>query len=95
MKVIIPLKPCPWCKKTPYFYLIVSDVTWNPKIYCDNGECDVNPEVTIPICKTSKTDIELFKMKIYMLFIKWNQGNDYPAYEGKEIDFEEFMEKQK
>jgi len=95
--VTVALKPCPWCKKTPYlnmpldqkssFYMNGNrhddEETWVWKIKC---ECRVASEAKISIRNTSKTNLDRFLDKVDELFDKWNDGNPMKAYEKKVLD---------
>lgn len=87
-----PLKPCPWCKKTPSMDMpldrkssngFTPDETWVWKIYC---ECRVNSEAKVSIRNTNKTHLDRFLEKVDELFDKWNGTNDTRAYEKKVLD---------
>lgn len=83
-----PLKPCPWCKKTPKLLMPLDqkdagDETWMWKIYCD---CDVHSGAHISIRNTSKTNLGRFLDKVDELFNKWNENNPVKAYEKKILD---------
>ena len=84
-----PLKPCPWCKKTPKLLMPLDngmkeeEETWMWKIYCD---CDVHSGAHISIRKTSKTNLIRFLDKVDELFNKWNENNPVKAYEKKILD---------
>jgi hypothetical protein len=87
--VQVPLKPCPWCKKTPYLSMPLDQTgskeyeTWVWKVYC---ECKVSSEAKISIRNTSKTNLSRFLDKVDELFNKWNEGNPIKAYEKKVLD---------
>ena len=86
-----PLKPCPWCRKTPKMNMTLGcdskpDETWVWKIFCD---CNVRVETSVSLRKTAKTKVERLLMKLDDLFYKWNQMNPLPAYEKKVIDIRE------
>lgn len=84
-----PLKPCPWCKKTPKLLMPLDqkgdteDKTWMWKIYCD---CDVHSGAHTSIRNTSKTNLTRFLEKVDELFNKWNENNPVKAYEKKILD---------
>lgn len=84
-----PVKPCPWCKKTPDLRMPLDqegdtdDKTWVWKITCS---CKVSSEASISIRNTSKTDLTRFLDKLDEWYDKWNSGNDCRAYEKKVID---------
>lgn len=95
-KLILPLSPCPWCKKTPEFVLYFIEGTWLPKIACKNGSCSVNPEgKPVAIRKTCKIDLERLKEKIILVVDSWNKTNPITATHGKEIDFDKIIEEGK
>lgn len=95
--ISFPLKPCPWCKKTPQLQMpldpkmergytrgwIEKDETWIWKIYCN---CEVNIEAKVSIRKTSKSNQFRLLTKLNALVDKWNAGNPEKAYEKKVID---------
>ena len=87
--VEVPLKPCPWCKKTPQLKMPLDqkgaseDETWVWRVYCG---CNVSSEAKMSIRNTSKTNLSRFLDKIDELFDKWNEGNPVKAYEKKILD---------
>jgi len=87
---IYPIKPCPWCKKTPYFSMDYNRETWLPKFLCINQSCSVKPiSQYVAIRNTSKVSIARLKMKFEQLINDWNETNPCIAYEGMDFDFEE------
>lgn len=91
MKHIYPLKPCPWCKKTPRFYMMYEE-TWLPHIYCANNDCKVQPKSKyVPIRKKQKIDLQTIKDKIEILIGYWNDNNPMIAHEGIELDYIEII----
>ena len=94
-KHIYPLKPCPWCKTTPKFYMMYRvgkklEDTYLPEIYCENEDCKVHPRSKyVPIRKKQRFDKQIIKDKIERAIGYWNDGNPMIATEGIEIDFEE------
>ncbi len=95
-KLILPLCPCPWCKKTPEFILYFSELTWLPKICCENSKCLIQPQSKpVAIRKTCKVDLERLKKKIITLVDMWNTNNPITATHGKEIDFGKIIEEGK
>lgn len=96
LKLILPLCPCPWCKKTPEFILYFTDGTWLPRISCTNESCSINPKSNpVPIRKTCKVDLLRLKEKIISLVDAWNTQNPINATHGKEIDFGKIIEEGK
>lgn len=95
--VSFPLKPCPWCKKTPVLDMpldqkmereydrewIDKHETWVWKIFCN---CWVSSEAKVSIRKTSKTEPKRFMNKLNELVDKWNAHNPEKVYEKKMID---------
>lgn len=91
-----PLKPCPWCKKTPHLTMPLDDyretkcgnheMTWVWRVNCIDLECRVKPEVKVSIRKTSKTLLNRFLDKLDELYDRWNDNNPIKAYEMKVID---------
>lgn len=84
-----PLKPCPWCKKTPSLWMPLDqqhkeqEDTWVWRISCN---CRVKSEATVSIRNTSKTNLTRFLDKVDELFDKWNSGLSVNAYEKKVLD---------
>lgn len=84
-----PVKPCPWCKKTPQLSMLLDwagesyDKTWVWIIGCN---CRVESKASISIRKTNKTDLTRFLHKLDEWYDRWNAGNDCKAYEKKVID---------
>ncbi len=84
-----PLKPCPWCKKTPDLRMPLDqkdakeDKTWVWKISCG---CRVACETYVSIRNTTKTNVTRFLDKLDELFDKWNKENPVKAYEKKVLD---------
>lgn len=98
-KFIVPLKPCPWCKKCPNMTLCYDDTletngTWKWDIYCANDSCNVQPKTKhVSIRKLCKRSTVRMKVKICMLAGYWNDGNNLEATEGKVIDLVELIGK--
>lgn len=94
-KHIYPLKLCPWCKKTPKFYMLMgtkesTEGTYCPYIKCENHECMVMPKTKhVPIRKGQRFDKEVLKIKLDKLIGFWNNDNPMPANEGIELDIED------
>src|SRR5271167_3430894 len=92
-KHIYPLKPCPWCRKTPKFYMFLGaggqkQETWLPEIHCSNYECSMVAKTKyIPIRKKQKKDPVVIKEKLERLIARWNDNNPLIATEGIELDF--------
>jgi len=93
MKRTYPIKPCPWCKKTPKFHMYLSNPTWLPEFRCENSDCLVNPKSKyVPIRNTSKKNAESMRIRIEKMINRWNEHNPIEAYEGLIFDFEEIVE---
>ena len=94
---LAPLKPCPWCKKTPEIYLPLgwvgnSESTWCWYIYCKNEQCKMKPKSPhVSIRKTTKKSFEGIRQKLVELLLMWNEGNDLVATEGKLIDIQKII----
>ena len=88
MKHIYPLKPCPWCKETPKFFMGILQ-TWMPCIKCQNDACTVQPKSKyVPIRKKQKENPVILKEKIERVISRWNEDNPMVATEGFAIDFD-------
>ena len=88
MKEVLIIKPCPWCKKTPKFIMMLDVITWLPYIQCQNHECHVRPKSQyVPIRKSQKYEWSLIREKIRLCIGKWNLENPCKEYEGLEFDF--------
>jgi hypothetical protein len=93
-KIIYPLKPCPWCRKTPVLYMFMGtdnklEKTYLPVVKCNNLNCTVQPKTkSVPIRKNQRFDAKIIKIKIERLVAYWNENNPLVATEGFEIDFE-------
>jgi hypothetical protein len=95
-KRIFAIKPCPWCKKTPTFYMILDRDTWLPQLKCLNGACDVQPfSKYIPIRKDQKYSAPIIHVKIQDMIKKWNDNNPMTATEGIEFNFQEIADNEK
>lgn len=97
--VEVPVKPCPWCRKTPNFWAPLDnpplpqykgppdeDATWIWELSCS---CKVKSKASVSIRKTNKTNIARFLDKLDELFDKWNSGNPFAAYEKKIVNLRE------
>lgn len=95
MKIVIPIAPCPWCRKTPKFRMYLALTTWTPKLQCENEKCLVKPESKyISIRKKQRYNPEIIKQKIEKMISQWNTNAPYNPYEGFEFDFEEIAAKE-
>lgn len=87
----IPLKPCPWCKKTPELLMpIEDDETCKTRMWhieCKNSQCDINPRSKyICIRNTKKKSVFHIIDKLKELENMWNTNNDTIAYEKKVVN---------
>lgn len=100
VKHLYPIKPCPWCKKTPRFYMFLGHLnapveTWLPEIQCRGEGCKVHPKSKyIPIRKKQKANPIIIKEKIEKVIAYWNDDNPMIATEGIELDFEKIVKDQ-
>jgi hypothetical protein len=96
MKIEVVLKPCPWCKKTPDLKLPIdadeADKTWCWTVICRTPGCGMKPESPhVNIRRGQKKQAGHIAFKLDALAVKWNNGNDYKAYEKKVIELEEIV----
>lgn len=95
VKNLYEIKLCPWCKKTPRFYMFLGfkdklKETWLPEIECVNSECKVRPKSKyVAIRKMQKKDANIIKIKIEKSIANWNDNNPMIAIEGIELDFDQ------
>jgi hypothetical protein len=94
---VLPISPCPWCKKMPMLRLWHDDKlhtggTWLWKIECDNYDCKVRPISNyVAIRNTTKKSYERMKDKLLELANYWNVENPLRASEGKLIDLNKIL----
>lgn len=90
----IEIKPCPWCKKTPSFCMFLNDLTWTPRLECNNI-CNVSPKSKyVPIRKKQKYNAEIIKEKIIRMIMMWNENSPINAYEALSFDFEKIADEE-
>lgn len=92
--VDIPLKPCPWCKKTPQLSMRYGDYrqdeTWLWYVGCMNEKCNVRPKSRhVCLRNTSKYLKERIFKKIFDMTDFWNKENPMKAYEAKRLNLED------
>lgn len=93
MKLIYPIKACPWCNITGRFYLDMSNDTWLAYVYCLNPCCTVAPKAKyVPIRKSQRLNYKIIKDKIEKCIENWNSGNLNFNNEGFEIDIYEIIQ---
>ncbi len=83
-KILLTLRPCPWCKQTPDLLLPIGEGSWVWKITCQN--CPIDISVSTTIRKSQKTSLVKIGEKMDALAGVWNTGNDYSAGDYKVID---------
>jgi hypothetical protein len=94
VKHLYAIKPCPWCKKTPRFYMFLGHrnspiETWLPEIQCRSDDCKVQPKSKyVAIRKNQKINSIIIKEKIEKAIANWNDNNPMIAIEGIELDFD-------
>lgn len=84
---ILAICPCPWCKKTPRFWIFMgSGETYLIEIECINENCSVKPKGKIvPIRKSQKKSPNEIQQRIIRCLNFWNKDNPIPAYEAIKI----------
>jgi hypothetical protein len=98
----VPLKPCPWCGKTPTIDLSMFDeVSWVWSIACGNCQCSFQPHgMHVTVRKKQKLNQSIMIDKIQTLCKSWNGYNSFGnnTVEYIRISFSswyKFIEKQK
>jgi hypothetical protein len=90
MDKIYPLKPCPWCGKTPKLKMYYDEITWLPRIICFNRDCVMEVQTKyVPIRKSQKSNPEIIKRKLEKVISNWNENNPMVAFEGISLNFDE------
>lgn len=88
------VSPCPWCEKTPKFFLQCEGKTWIWYLKCCNYECKMSPKSKhCSIRKNGKKMIGVMFKKLCNVVYAWNYGNKEKAYEKTIVDFSNALNK--
>lgn len=89
-KIEMMIYGCPWCKKAPVLNVSMGTQDFIVRIYCNNHECPVRPEINPNIvCNPSKEDrlgVKRLEIKIIFTIDRWNWDNPVQFSTIKEID---------